>query len=531
MKKGFNRNRARIMALTASAIILFLFALMGCSDKTDREMKADSGKSRDEMLSEIENTLQGYNEEPETEIDESVPELLVVLNNMGYEPRSDKELVLIVSGDDIVEEEVSFSVFDKKSSETPVFSGVLDRINSASYLSESGRESAMCYSGDFSGLFREGEYYITCCFGNHSCESKSFKIEKDHNRTLIAMRSLLVSKDEGPLEQDKEVSYDDEHESEITEVEGALREEKLRPENFMQIADLLLAYEFFDKELIEGGASQGIVPASLETARLLTEKLIEPVDDGDGSEEEAELGVVDNYRFAAILAKLSGDYAGADWEASKGWKKSAVTAFKTAEKLYLADVSAKNEELKTLEGAGQKSEEQATVLREELNITRSARFWAAAELYKLTGEKGYRKIAEEEAFQEIPSGFSGMVTGDLGSIAYLTSDKKTDRSLNDRLIESILKRAVEVSERPAEERFFAGDIEETGAYVQEELETARLCMFANLASQSTLFVERTEKAVDYLYGLNMEGRAFAEEDKNMPVLFILNGLANSYIAE
>ncbi|MCR4656417.1 MAG: glycoside hydrolase family 9 protein [Lachnospiraceae bacterium] len=535
MKKGCIQNKVIIKAPAVFVVFLIfpvLFTLTGCRDKGGQVSEADPVKSRDEMLSDIESTLLGYNEEQEPEPEESVPELSVVLNNTGYEQKSDKELVLIVSvsGEDIQNEEASFSVFDKKSPDYPVFSGDLHVIDGISFSSghapEAGKEthpdddetenyeSVKYFCGDFSGFFKEGEYFITCYYGDCSCESNSFKIEKNHYRTLIAMQSLLASKEESP--------YD-----------------------FMRIADLLLEYEFFDKELT-GEGQENFVPVSLDTARILTEKLCEYVDNAKESGEEAISGSADNYRLAAILSKLSACYSGTDWEASKGWKKRAVALFKTAEGEYREELAAKEEEQSLKESTDRGPEDQAADSsedisdisedenhfgEEELYISRSARYWAAAELYDLTGEKGYRRIAEEEASEEIPSGFSDRMTGDLGSIAYLTCGKKTDRALSDRLMESIYKRAVEASEIKAEERLSAYDEEETKAYIQKELETARLCMFANLASQSTQFVKRTEKAVDYLYGLNPEGKAFAQENKDMPVFFVLSGLANSYIAQ
>ena len=332
-------------------------------------------------------------------------------------------------------------------------------------------------------------------------DSPLFLIEKNHYQNLLTMEMLYLSRGESIAN---------------------IKKEGLKQDIFIKIADMLLSYEFFDRELLVSAGQDDLVSKSLELAGGYVDALLEYEAEGGGLSEELAAGSLENFLFSAVLAKYAGDIEPVDRNAAKTARRAAERAYQAAEKIFATE-TLKSQEL--------------------MDEMKAARYWAAAELYKSTGDKGCRKAAEEEALQcaevdplaEKPSVSEEqcltLCFDDFGSIAYLTTTYRVDRDVSDTLMAALIGRAIETAEGWNESRYALSTLE-TGVLIERTLENARLLTFANLVSQSTLYVEAAERAVESLYGMNGERRNYIAEEayREAAQLFILDGLANSYVA-
>ncbi len=518
MIRANKKGRASVYALC----LLVCVPLSGCA-RADGEEAYDDGLTRAQRLDEITKTISEYNEErnggaagekgPEKETDETEYTVCVPA---GFEPGSNKHFYVIINDpDDAAIETMSFTLKDEGTGEA-VYSGELTEVNAERETtenagskdassadrskdgSEDGGETVKVLRGDLTPFTKEGTYLISCSFGEGiTGDSEIFSIETNYYQNLLTME-LLSDGASGSAGPEQEASDEKERTAGFGSNVGDKRD------TLMFITDMLVSYEFFDKELIEAW-DKNLVPRSLELGGAYIDSLRELENEDGGISEGDAPDICEDYLYGAVLAKYASDIIDYDKKRAEELTKAARRAFDKAEKLY----DKKEEETDELCGA---------------------RFWAAAELYKLTGKKGYREAAEGCVREEIPKGFSKGCWGDLGSIAYLTTRGKTDRELSQRLMDSLIERAIEITKTGVLNKTeIVTDKPEKA--MEEVLGRARLLIFSNLVGQSTDYIRASEEAAGWLCGMNgARQNLLITESGRAAVCFILNGLAGSYVA-
>lgn len=528
--QALRRRAGRLIMLSLIPGIL----LSGCAHR-EREDTVTDGRTKAELLSEITDTMARYREsrekggtEPEEESGEQAEPL--VLCTAGFEPGGNKEFTLVVrNAEDSVSGSLSFEITDSNT-ENAVYTGELteetgdsraettggaerekpesgsdrDNVPGESYEENKDKsrkaaedDSIRVFSGDFSELDSEGEYYIACFRAGGEGEdpvlyakSGPFRIEESYYRELLKKHMTRLSENEERSGMDS----------------GAYSDREARRGLYKQTADLLLSFEFFEnKHLTEDGEEKPL-PETLELSGDHLEMLLSTREESLNDDKDWDSG--DDYIMSALLSEYAGDIRSIDENEGREKGKKAMELFSEAEKLF-------EDSEDTEEGPG------------------ALRFYAAAQLYRLTGEKKYRAVAEEWLNGDIEAVFSG--AGPLpfgvaeGSIAYLTTQYKTGRELSDRLMRALLDRALILAR---EWDHYSTALSRKGELTKEMLERARTAILANCISQSVVYVQAAERSLSYLYGMSPEGEADAltEEGEAPPVLFILNGLADVYIS-
>jgi hypothetical protein len=250
---------------------------------------------------------------------------------------------------------MSFTLKDEATSEA-VYSGELTEVNAERETtenagskdassadrskdgSEDGGETVKVLRGDLTPFTKEGTYLISCSFGEGiTGDSEIFSIETNYYQNLLTME-LLSDGASGSAGFGSNVGD--------------------KRDTLMFITDMLVSYEFFDKELIEAW-DKNLVPRSLELGGAYIDSLRE-LENGDGGISEGDApDICEDYLYGAVLAKYASDIMDYDKKRAEELTKAARRAFDKAEKLY----DKKEEETDELCGA---------------------RFWAAAELYERT---------------------------------------------------------------------------------------------------------------------------------------------------
>lgn len=530
-----------LLGLTGISCILAL-SITGCGGTERSQMRPDP-----ESLREIEDLLAGRagGQEQGSEDDSyASPELLVQVNGAGFEPDSNKSVVVTaVDCEGISPEQLCFSVIKQDNGEE-VYRGQLSERYIAEEdgydsvpgdaAEEAGDEKERYFYGDFTEFNEPGTYYISCYIGDfYSSDSESFRIGKNYYNNRLTEKLLYL---ENSLpESGQQAETEQEQEAEESRQQGGSAEAAAPDyKAYTRIADLLLSYEFYEKGKLGAAGQADLLPKSLELAGAYLTALYE-------SRETENTTLTEKYLLSAVSSMYACDIAPFDKNTAKNFGKQAEQTFKEAEKIFKETENNKNEneEVNDQEkGTGADSIE--TV--DQPQRINAVRFWAVAQLYRYKNDKAYRRLAEElaltyygeekqETEREQTLTIKGFETENpvyLGVIAYLTTTNKVDTELSERLMNGILSDAVETGQRIKKgvfwkEAFLEGTA--AGLYesdAAEAFDQARLLCFANSVSQSILYVKSAEE----LYGY-FSGQTESEE----PDMFILNGLIHSYIAD
>lgn len=164
------------------------------------------------------------------------------------------------------------------------------------------------------------------------------------------------------------------------------------------------------------------------------------------------------------------------------------------------------------------------------------RFWAAAELYKLTGKSEYATVIDEYLKEQEPRGFGKTAVGYYGTLAYLTTTYKTNVDKCTELMEQLFNDAIEIVEESSADGY---KISLSDNYKEEDaellLQNARLLTLMNIISKSQDYVLGVENHLDYLCGRNPFETNYLSEENEMygkeSFIFILSGLKDSYESE
>ncbi len=212
---------------------------------------------------------------------------------------------------------------------------------------------------------------------------------------------------------------------------------------------------------------------------------------------------VDRYNCAAVLAKAA--YVLVEWDGAKEAKRLSEQYFKDAE----------SEEYNDAEPV-------------------AARLWAAAELYRLTGQKTYRSVVDAIAMDVIPQGFSYEEPGYYGLFAYLMSPDATNYNVCTNMMSVVFSEANDLIKEPVDREFMdrrldsstPGQDEKSAVRMMDEI---ILVTMTNYVSVSVEYKGFVQDRLNYIYGANISGIDFTEDDNALcdtPKLFVLIGLCS-----
>ncbi len=212
--------------------------------------------------------------------------------------------------------------------------------------------------------------------------------------------------------------------------------------------------------------------------------------------------VLEKYDYAAVMAKAA--YVLEDWDGSDEAAQKAERLFKEAE--------------------SNPSDEGEPV---------AARMWAAAELYRLTGQKTYRSVVDAIAMDVVPGGFTFEEPGYFGLFAYLMAPFATNYNVCTNMMNEVFLEANELIKEPVEEEFTDTRTDDKTLEKDEKaaarmLEEAILVTMTDYVSVSVEYKGFVQNRLNFIYGANLSGVDFTEEDQALcdsPKLFVLIGLA------
>ena len=456
--------------------LILAFALTGCRGCEKKEVDNNTYKEKEDDISVSNNVVE--------------TEGLVMTSLAGYEKKGTKKALISCSG-----KETGFTVIDTETGKEAA-SG---RIRYGETQSVEGKTYGIC---DFTSLEKEGSFYLQTDSG---ISSEEFVIKESLYRKLLKVRIK------------------------VSDEAGAGREDIDRynlGKNFLYVTDLVLAEEFFgeqeekanvnkkDKNKDDNGRSKknnAVIPDSINAAKLTTDKLKKLMNEHGvlDTSLRADCGIY--YQYGAVMSLFAYEYGQYDSDYAEECSVLAEASYKHAEEMYS-------------KGSG--------------DVKRKAddkRFWAAAQLYKLTGEPEYRETAEAYA-GDPPEGFCENKNGYLGTIAYLTSYNKIDLDIGEMFIMALMEDINEVIKKESVDAFLTAAVKGDGEeQISDAFETARLMVLGNYITKNIKYVDTAESYLDYLYGMNMLGKDYAYDSSSdhysEPQAFILAGLIDSYIYE
>lgn len=215
---------------------------------------------------------------------------------------------------------------------------------------------------------------------------------------------------------------------------------------------------------------------------------------------------LEKYDYAAVLAKAA--YILEDWESDDIAKEKAERFFKEAE----SDQVDEGEPV-------------------------AARLWAAAELYRLTGQKTYRSVVDAIAMDVMPEGFTFEEPGYFGLFAYLMAPYPTNYNVCSNMMNEVFLKANELIKKPIDEEFVDTRIDDKTISNDEKaamrmLEEAFLVTMTDYVSVSVEYKGFVQNRLNYIYGANLSGVDFTGEDQALcdsPKLFVLTGLVKEEV--
>lgn len=181
-----------------------------------------------------------------------------------------------------------------------------------------------------------------------------------------------------------------------------------------------------------------------------------------------------------------------------------------------------------------RAEEDFSALKEEQIVDEM--YWAAAELYKLTGKSEYAAVIDYYLEHKEPRGFGKTAVGYYGTLAYLTTTYRTDVDQCTKLMEQLFDDAIDIVEKSSADGY---KISHDDPYQEDDaellLQNARLLTLMNVISKSKDYVLGIENHLDYLCGRNPFEICYFNEENQIyqteSYIFILSGLKDSYESE
>lgn len=249
------------------------------------------------------------------------------------------------------------------------------------------------------------------------------------------------------------------------------------------ITDSLLKLELFGSEM-EEDEREALLEKTFHTIKMLPKK--------------------SDYVYVALISMFAYDYAGIDKKAFEDYKKLATEIFSEIEK--------------------QKDTE---------NINDIAkRYWAAAQLYKLTGDKRYRNIVEEICEDDVPTGLSEDMPGYMGSIAYMTTVNSINTAVSEKMIKTLFDNAREYINEDINEEFKILDDLSYEERMDRIFDKLKVLVITNSISRSVDYTNRCSFYIGYLCGMNPEEISYIHDTESVREIgFVLKGLEIFYDIE
>ncbi|AZK45690.1 glycoside hydrolase family 9 protein [Paenibacillus lentus] len=290
------------------------------------------------------------------------------------------------------------------------------------------------------------------------------------------------------------------------------------------VADLLLAYECYPTAFAEPlplPESDGVMPDVLHECRYELEWMLRMQDSETGGvfhklttlqfpgpdvmpeEDHAELYITPVSAtatgcFAGVMAMAARVYAAYDASFAAACLQAAERAWAWLE-LHPDYPGFRNPpEIST----GEYGDEQDM----------DERYWAAAELYRTTGESRYhqafQQFARQEAFDKYELGWADM--GGYGTISYLMSEQEQDPELAVRLQAGLQQRAAELAAVSSRDGFGISLKPEQYIWGSNMLvmNHAMLLLIADRLSGSPAFERHALEHIHYLLGANVMGISY-----------------------
>jgi len=458
---------------------------------------------------------------------------MIHINQIGYRPQDKK--VFIVNGKD-----GAFEVVDVVNNEV-VFAG---QVSGPVSDPSSGDE---VYYGDFSSVTKAGEYYISMPgFGRSYSFAVKEHVYKDVKNGLLKAfyfqrcGTALEEKHAGPWKHGachtKEGIIYGQEDKRLDGTGGwhdAGDYGRYVVPAAKALADLLLAYEFFPDafaEEINIPESGNGVPDILNECRYELEWLFKMQDQESGGvyhklttkhfcgmvmpEEDA----ADLY-FLPISSTATGTFAAVMAMAARIYKPFdggfAARCLSAAEKAWgwlrrnPDFIGYQNPPDVWTGGYGDRTD-------------RDERFWAAAELYRTTGEEQYHESFKEsygENFDKYELGWAPV--GGYGTIAYLfTPEERTDGEIRRELLSGFLKRAEELVVRSQEDGYgiSLGYNEYRWGSNMNVCNNAMHLILAHMLRPNDEYIQAAQAHLHYILGRNALDQCYVTGFGSKPVM-------------
>ncbi len=213
---------------------------------------------------------------------------------------------------------------------------------------------------------------------------------------------------------------------------------------------------------------------------------------------------IDKYNCAAALAKAA--YILPDWDQAEYAATLAEEYFKDAESIVGED---------------------------DENV--ASRLWAAAELYRLTGQKTYRSVVDAIAMDVIPVGSRYEDPGYFGLFAYLMSPYPTNYNVCTDMMDVVFSEANDLIKESVDIEFMDARLDDQAKRNDEKtgkrmLEEAFLVTMTNYVSVSVEYKGFVQNRLNFIYGANLSGTDLTQDDEalcDMPKMFVLTGLSTN----
>ena len=342
--------------------------------------------------------------------------------------------------------------------------------------------------GDFEGIEEDNLIRVNLSHKGYDTDGKSYavKIDESSGEQVIS----VVPVDEACAITGEKIPVEDGLYGKLLSEEIANVSEKYRTgslkNRIMHETDALLCLEVFPERTAKKDTQ--------DLAKTLGEDIMNIPDD-------MAAGTLDKYNCAAVLAKAA--YVLAGWEHTEEATTMAELYFRDAESVADTDEDPV-----------------------------AARLWAAAELYRLTGQKTYRSVVDAIAMDVITEGFSYEEPGFFGLFAYLMSPYPTNYNVCTNMMNVVFSKANELIKEPIDTVFYDARIDDKTKDSDEKnavrmLDDAFLVTMTNYVSVSVEYKGFVENRLNYIYGANLSGTDFTEDDNALcdaPKLFVLTGL-------
>lgn len=449
-KKGFGGKFHKSTALFTAMVLL----LCGCGEKQQDE------HSPQEQVNEDEGKTFGFTED----FSYSVPEerSFVLVDQFGFKTEGTKSAIFV--GDTLPE---TFLVIDKETGEIAYTGHIQTREDGVS-------------AGTFSELEKEGTYYIEC---DHFGCSDYFSIGEDSYVPVeLFLKDSIIKADLGTRDASDEKWYLSG--GWITDGVGG-RDTKDACET---VSNLLFGYEMYPslfKDLFvdENGANTFFTELRRETDWLMA---MQDANSGGVYGGIRQSGAVDAVlkdisigatgAFAGTMAKFGYLYQNEDKEYATACLKAASKAWK-----YLV-------------------KQKADYNQDSLLIYQ---YFAAAELFRASDERNYNAFLVEHT-EEILS-MDKQYFGLMGAITYLSTRRKVDKEVCNRLIQALLEEAEQIAGEAKTDGYFVAS-KDTDILLQNMMTMA----FVDYVITNHEYTSVVENHIHYILGRNENGRALME---------------------